>query len=396
LISLFLAIYVVFLGFIYVDKNFVAGTDFISFRIGAKILISQDRLSMYDTSVQKEFQKERVDLGGTLLAYKNPPPLAAVFIPFAHLSPVAGYRIFLIFNILVLILAVFILVKQFFPKQDLLYYLIPFVFWPVILTLFTGQISILLLILFICLYSILKSDKPLKLGLTSTLLLLKPQYLIFIPFLFILIRKKTEFIKGLAIGAILFSIIVVMISGADFFQVYPRFLIATESSEFGSNTLGYVGLVSLMLFAGDYLNLPGFLAYAVNFLFYVSALYFFSKFRSGKLPYLFSAGIFFTVSLSVHTWAHDLVLLLIPIYLLLQKIEKNNFKAYKAIILLIIVIFISNSVLRIVSFFIPLDFVGSGKYLKPILLLLGGVMFMQLAKTDLKIRNKNDFLKMIR
>ena len=395
LISLFLAVYVLFLGFFYVDKNFVAGTDFISFRTGAKILISQDRKNMYDISVQKEFQKERVDSGGSLLVYKNPPPLAAVFIPFAFLSPVTGYRIFLIFNILALISAVFFLEKQIFPKPNLLYYLIPFVFWPVISVLITGQISILLLLLFICLYSILKSDKPFKLGITSSFLLLKPQYLIFIPFLFILVRKKTEFIKGLAVGVILFSIIVVMISGVDFFQVYPSFLIATESSEFGSHTLSYVGLVSLLLFAGEYLNWPAFLAYAVNSLFYISALYFFSKFRSGKLPYLFSAGIFFTVSLSVHTWVHDLVLLLIPIYLLLQKIEKNNFKAYKTIILLLIVIFISNSVFHIISFFIPVNFIGSGKYLKPILLLLGGIIFMLLAKTDLKLRNKNKLLKMI-
>src|SRR3989344_4759821 len=222
------------------NPTLIAGSDFVSYRTGAEILLGEDRKNLYDISTQAKYQKEELDfLGRKVLPFRNPSPIALLFMPFAFLPEIWAYRLFAIANLAILVFAVQLFGKSIFRKPNQYIYWVALTFWPVISTIITGQISILLLVLFAYMYIFLETNKPFQLGIVSSLLLLKPQYVIFLPFLFLLTNLKGKYLKGLFLGGLMLLLLTVLISGVEFLWRYPKFLMATESPTYGSHIKCY-------------------------------------------------------------------------------------------------------------------------------------------------------------
>jgi len=355
--------------FFLMNPTLIAGSDFVSYRTGAEILLGEDRKNLYDISTQAKYQKEELDLlGRKVLPFRNPSPIALLFMPFAFLPEIWAYRLFAIANLAILVFAVQLFGKSIFRKPNQYIYWVALTFWPVISTIITGQISILLLVLFAYMYIFLETNKPFQLGIVSSLLLLKPQYVIFLPFLFLLTNLKGKYLKGLFLGGLMLLLLTVLISGVEFLWRYPKFLMATESPTYGSHIKSYVGFSSFLQNIGTNFNLPSYLPFILNAMAYFFMLFIFARYvRKKNLGLLYSSAIIFTLIFSIHTWIHDLVLLLIPMFVILQKMTEKSVKGKKILFALFLILFL---------LFLILD--SNLKDTAPFILFAVGVIFLRL------------------
>lgn len=353
----------------FTDKKVILKSDFTSFITGAKILL-KDNENLYNSKVQKAFQyriKEYSQSG--LLPFRNPPPVAAFFTPLTFFSLETAYRFFAIFNFALYILSIYILAKTFSGSVKKSHFLIGLLFWPFYSVFIIGQISIFLFFILVLTAKFLKEKNNGSLGCASALLLIKPQFLILIPFLLILAENKKRFLKGLLIGSAAFLVFSILLVGHEALFHYPSFLVETENYLYGSGKENFLGLISILNF-GVYTSL------LVNFLLYFLTLGFFTQFKNSKNKHtIFGAAIIFICVFSVHLLMHDLVVLMFPLLVILIEREKSSLLLIKNRL----------SIIFCVIYLLPfLEFFNLA-YLFPIILLFSGIYFL---KTTGDPRNK--------
>ncbi|MBU0570059.1 DUF2029 domain-containing protein, partial [Patescibacteria group bacterium] len=198
-------------------------------------------------------------------------------------------------------------------------------FLPVYHTLWTGQLSIFLALILLLLFMNLESDNALRSGLISFLMLIKLQYLILLPFLLLLTGNKKRFMLGLILSSIVLLFLSVYISGWHSLWGYPQFLLQTEKVGFGSNLSGmltfHVAITDLSLLSN---SLTGF-SFVGNAVVYFATLVIFTKrYKEVGLRKSFVSAVLFSIVFSVHSWPHDLTLLLVPIFILFDSALSKN------------------------------------------------------------------------
>ena len=209
---------------------------------------------------------------------------------------------------------------------------------PFLATLIYGQFTSFLLLILLLIYKFAKEKKGYLAGLTCGILLIKPQFFLIVPFLYFLINNKRNFLKGVLISSFIMIVVNLLISGYGELLSYPRFLIATETTSYGSRPYQIFTLFSFMkLFTGK--NISSFLLLFINFVLYsFSILVFKKKLKKLSFEVNFIIGIILTILFSVHALSHDLTILLIPIFILLNFVfgeKKKTPKSYLTILLLL-------------------------------------------------------------
>ncbi len=227
-----LIFFIVSFFYLLFEAKTLTGTDFVSFITGAKMLREGYSKRLYDKDLQFKYQ-QKISFPETrewLLPFRNPPVVPLIFIPFTFFSLRTSF--ILLFAINTKILFVFSnRVFKFFPllSKFKVVYLISFLYLPSVSILVLGQFSALLVLVFLFIYYFCKKGLYFKAGVLSSLLILKPQFLVFLPFLFVLISRKRELIKGFLLGFGPLLFINILISGRSLFFDYPKFLIETET-----------------------------------------------------------------------------------------------------------------------------------------------------------------------
>ncbi len=145
--------YLIFQG----SDKFIAGTDFVAFATGARIIQAGKGEFLYDLELQHSFQDEIIyplDTSAPLY-FKLPPFVGLVFLPLLFLSFDQAYLIFLLANILTIVL-VLIIARRLFPRlMNLKYwFLLVFAYFPVVHSMMLGQLSIFLLFLYMIFYQL--------------------------------------------------------------------------------------------------------------------------------------------------------------------------------------------------------------------------------------------------
>lgn len=177
-------------------------------------------------------------------------------------------------------------------------------------------------------------------GLVVGFVLLKPQFLIIIPMLVVLFSKDKK-VKSLLIGIVSSLAVLVVLNiglyGIGFLTTYPKFLFLSESVSYGTNVLLNYNLsssLSLLISNSTYLKVT---TVIVNLLLYGAVLLTLAK----KNEYInkdlaFAAIVFFTPLINLHTMPVDIVVFLLPLYLVSSDFyrKSDNRRLYSFLILM--------------------------------------------------------------
>lgn len=302
------------------NPKLIAGTDFVGFLTGGRIIKSNLRSKIYDLDIQRDFQKDAINLRGSktlIIPFRNPPTIALAFAPFSFLPLILGYKIFVLVNVILLIF-VLGLFKRFYDfGHRFIFYTLAFTFMPSISAIVLGQISVVILIVFFLIFYFLGKGKGFWAGVSTSLLFNKPQYLLFLPFALFLSKEKINFFKGFLAGFLFFLLLSFILVGVDAFLSYPGFIFSTELPQYATNPSWVITFASFLRF----LKLSNSYVLLINFLLYgIFSLFFLLNFKSKNFPYpvLFSSSLLFTIPFSIHAWEHDLMLLFFPMFWLLK------------------------------------------------------------------------------
>jgi hypothetical protein len=313
--------------FFKVDKNVIQRLDYVSYLTAARLIKSNYSTELYD--VDRQLQVQAKILGknpetmGSILLYLYLPFSALIFYPLTLISLISGYRLILLVN-LVLLAAVGFIFKMTFVKGNtghLKYILLPFLFLPSLMVVYTGQLSALLLLVYVSIYTTLIKKKYLSAGLISGLLLIKPQHFLIVPFIFLIVKGKKEYYIGAVISMCILMIISWKITGINALVHYPSFLINTNNYEFNVDFNDLYTIFPILEKLTRLLNIDKAIAFLINSILYFATLALFkAKFVNKKdIKKYFIIAILLSLTFMVRVYIQDLILLLIPIYYFLSK-----------------------------------------------------------------------------
>ncbi|MGD8744656.1 MAG: glycosyltransferase family 87 protein, partial [Candidatus Woesebacteria bacterium] len=164
----------------------IAQKDYTSYLTGAYMVRKGAGQLLYDVSAQISYQTRLRalpdDIKSQPLPFKTPPFVSLIFLPFTGLPLVAGYKLFSLLNMTILVFIVWLINAKTIKKRGSVYlYLLAYLFFPSISLLIRGQVSLYLFLVIIGVYFSLRENLSLKAGAISGLILIKPQYLLLIP-----------------------------------------------------------------------------------------------------------------------------------------------------------------------------------------------------------------------
>ena len=319
--------YIAFIGLRYIKSpNYLYQTDLMaSFLTGARVLRGGNADSLYNIDTQLEYQNivTAPVVRNKLLPFRNTPLVGFFYIPLTFLTLKNAFIVVFIFNILLLTLfhKVFIRFAGISDNMWLLW-IASLVFWPSVSTFLTGQNTGVFLVLLAFVYTLLLKERYYFAGVVGSLLLLRPQYILFLPFLLPFIDKKKKFLIGFLTFTLILVTANVFVSGFPVLLKYPAFVMSSEIPEYG-NRLDKITSV-YFLFKQFFPNIASFTIALINFIFYILVLilcYIFNNRGSFNKSYII--GILAISIFSIHSLSHDLIILLIPVYLLMTK-EKRS------------------------------------------------------------------------
>lgn len=327
---------------IFINKDYlsVAG-DFISYYVGGSIIARGMGADIYNLSLQYSQQLKITGAGVSdwVLPFRGLPIVALLYVPLTFISFTNSYVVFVILNVIVLLFIIFLLFKQMeSTRKTPQFFLIPFLFIPILQTLWMGQLSIILCLILLTIYIFLKTEKSFWVGFFTSFVLIKAQYLLVIPFIFLIEKNKKEFVKGLSFSLAFIIIISIFVSGVRALLTYPTFLQITETPEFGSRINEVLSLnAAIHAFLPTNSKTLSLIVSGVLYLILL-ALYFFRRKIIG-----FEKSYIVTVLLAlvfpIHILPFDYSLLIIPIFILIEsylKERRNSRKFYLIYIVLLL------------------------------------------------------------
>jgi len=208
--------------------------------------------------------------------------------------------------------------------------LLAFLFLPHFSSVYAPQITPVLSISIMFLYDAIKKNNLKKTIIFTLPLFLKPQILLlFVPFVFFHIKNKKKYFFALFLAGLIFITLSIFLIGWKGFLNYFNFLSLTDNRIFGNRP---EKMFTLLAFLGLYFHKTQ--ALLMGILGYVLVLFLSFKKRL-VLEKIVSVSVVSAIFFSPHALLHDLSLLIIPIYLLL---DFKNFQLTKLIIILILIL----------------------------------------------------------
>jgi len=274
----FFVINVFLIGKIFSDPKKVFASDFPQYYSAALIVKEGKGNQVYDINTQEEYQFRVFGLQTrtSVVPFRNPPFAAFLYIPLVTYTLFQSFGIFASFNFILLFLITYLSLKTFHNVGKIaLLPILPLAFYPNTLSIVRGQVSILILVLFLVFYSLLKS-RPFLAGVVYSLLLIKLQFAIVgFPFFLIMTKQKKRFALGTAISALALFLISLYISGPNTLLSYPNFLLSTESAFFGSPVQTMFSLHNFFSFVFRGLNSNQIYIYLSQAVLYIFTIFFF-------------------------------------------------------------------------------------------------------------------------
>lgn len=301
--------------------------DFIGYITAGHMILDGRGDQLYDLEMQNEYQQRISEdsFAELFIPFRKVPIVAAPFALLAKVSLIRSYQISILVNIVLITYLIFLLIRT-FPqiwKSNPFLFLLPFFYLPVILTIVHGQISILIAVFFLEVYRTYQHKKPFMMGMWATLLIIKTQYLVFWPFFLLLSNTKKRFLLGTLFTGLCILVASFFISGLDWIWQYPQFLIRTESVTYNSYPQFFYTLYGFIVtLFPSYKQIAWSINSVLYVLFFISEaiknMYYKMHVVDNVSRFLFYT--FVSLVLAVQVLGPDLVLLVIPMYILINSI----------------------------------------------------------------------------
>jgi len=306
-------------------------TDLMNFITGAMVIKEGKAKDLYNDKTQLYYQNKVTYPyeKHILLPFRNIPLVGFLYIPFTYMSLKAATMSIFVVNLGLLILFYKLFtsnVSGLSESKQLL--VLTFVYWPSVATLISGQIMGLILIIFALIFFTLVKKKYTLMGVLAALLFIRPQTLLILPLLLVMVKNKKKFLVGFILSGLIIFMLNIYISGINVILGYPKFVFSIENAFFD----GRLSDVSSVYFTIRKLfPLMGssvlFLLNSLLYLFFI--IIFFLKRKSLSLIMGYSASLLITLLFSIHMLSHDLIILLIPIYSILSENTKKPINIYQ-------------------------------------------------------------------
>ena len=336
-------------------------SDFSAFLMGAYIIRYDTPSNLYTLNVQRDYLNQVIKpyiRDQVVLTYRNPPLLAILFLPFTFMEPKTAFKIYVALSAFIIALGAFILSEKL--KLNLIVTTtMAFVFFPVISTLLTGQISSHLFLLLCLIYICILNNNFTWAGLLSSLLLLKPQHILLIPLLFLAVKLNKKYLISVVIGCVLFIVINTLIFGVHFLPEYIPYLLTSENHGMGADIDRNFSFMSLILL---FTPNPVKGAIALSAVVYSIFLLYYLKANKNTEPLIISAFLVAFPS-ELHVILGDLTVLLIPIAILLSKYYHTKNRMF-----LLLVIYL---------FFLPFIFLLKVIWISGFLFIIAAILILK-------------------
>lgn len=340
------------------------GSDLVSYLTGARILRQERGEFLYNLDKQYYYQqkviKPHVETG--LLPFVNPPIIALFFIPLSFFPLLYAYKIYIIILFLVMVFISGVVSKIFSNLRESFWLILPFIFYPSFGAVFVGQLSPFLVLCFLLIYLYLTKTNESIVGILAGLLLLKVQYIILVPYLFLLVKDKRLFIKYFLSSMLILVTISSLLSGWKIWDNYFITIYFAQNPEYGTRVWNMFTLHSSLSQIKPFSSLSYIELALINLLFYLISLGIFIKLsRFIPLDRLFAIAVILTLVFCMHGVNYDLSLLLLPIFILLntlRKKAKKNMTTYITVLLTILILVVSPVLYPLkISFWISFIFI---------------------------------------
>jgi hypothetical protein len=315
----------------------VIESDFVPLYTAGRMVLEGQVQRLYDLPEQRRFEwriAPELEQKNAHTWFPYPPVVAFVFSGIAPLSLEDAYRVWGAINVALLLCLIQRCILALEPKGKGNNSLIAtrcLAFFPVVATLFQGQLSFLIALSFFAAWRAIRANKPLRAGLFLSFLSIKP-YMLFLPMFLLLWKRQKAILLGVAIGGAFFAAIswlLVGMSGArDFAHVLS--LAATGEDLFSLNrasTHCWRGFLINML--GD--ANPGW----IGVLWLLGSLMAFSlliatwrgelRFASQRFNLQWGALIMTIIFTAPHLHWHDLTLLLVAAVLAVSPTREQSY-----------------------------------------------------------------------
>ena len=317
--------------------------DFSAFYGAVKMVQSGRGAQLYDIAAQGQVQSAlypNVTTRSATLIYDHPPFEVLLYLPLGYVSYPAAYIIWVVFSLVILLLAV-LLLWAYMAELETVWKPLPLLvflgFFPIFVDLLQGQDSALLLLVFTLVFTNLKKEHTFRAGCFLAIGLFKFQYAI--PFLvpFILWRRW-KVVGGFAVSSGILFLLSLPVTGFRGTLSYVTFLsnlVKGLSSRHVQHALGILSNTMPNIRGAVEMMTPSLLPHTfqkplIVLLSGLAVLWLARRWPLGRsvseknFDLGFSLAIVTSILVSYHLQLHDLSLLLIPFILVLSRLLKGE------------------------------------------------------------------------
>ncbi|OGC45515.1 hypothetical protein A2V49_04790 [candidate division WWE3 bacterium RBG_19FT_COMBO_34_6] len=330
-----LLFYTIFYFKFITDKNltnYFIKSDFKVYYVAAQLAREGKIKDIYNDTIFYSKTLQNLNLyerGSRYLRFINFPIIAYFFIPFTYLSITDSYRLYTFLVLGIMCFGLIKLQKIYGSDIGIILISIP---TPIFFGgMYYGQISpFIFLILILLLISLVKKNDKIS-GILSGLLIIKPQVLLLIPFVFIFSKKKKKYLFYTLITLLFYLAVNILIFGSKLFVQYFNYLLSHQIETHD----GY--LFNFFVFY-KYIDIKIILFFTIislAFAFYLIN----KKFKEGyDIKVLFPLIIIFGLIFNIHTTYNDLLFLLIPLFYF-YSLKNLKYKFFMLLLMALVMIF---------------------------------------------------------
>ena len=330
------------LGYCWIWTNFKptvfshTRSDFSCFYRAGRMAADGNASRVYDLAAERQYDQQLgtsvVDgLGhSSSLPFVFPPYSLALLAPLSRLPYPAAELCWYLINVAMLLALPFVLWKGAVQQAGAFAaaLLAPVLFLPVMLALMQGQPSVLLLLLFAVVFRALMQGKDVRAGMALVVVTLKPQ--LALPMLMaLLVWRKWRALAAFVWTAAALAAVSVAIVGWRAVWEYPRALMkfnqlaGSLGGEHPQSMPNLRGCIYLIWHNRLSIEAIAVLTAALSLLL-LAALAILLKKRVAVSPAAFSLTIVVTLMVSYHAYLHDDSLLLLPVFLMTQQMQRDR------------------------------------------------------------------------
>jgi alpha-1,2-mannosyltransferase len=309
------------------DPHRIIATDFTAFFTGWRLILDGRGADLYDVVAQRAAQHAIMGefrFPGGLLAFLHPPPAAVAGLPLGFVAmrfgEPAAFWLWTAVNLVLLTDLVRHLGGLVAPRSAsgrAVFATSVLAFYPVFLTLWEGQVALLLAVAFLRLYLATRAGHHATAAAWLVVLGIK-LYLLPIPLALLVSFRRYRTLAFAAMFAAIAAVITAAVLGPGIFASYLRALGSLQANLGNGTPAGMVNLRGLIvrLGGGDGGPPSAVSALAPSMIAAVALAIFWSRrSREARLPHAFASAFAAAIWLSPHLFVHDLALWVVPLSL---------------------------------------------------------------------------------